>query len=415
VILVFRPLLLDGQHAMSETTPISPRHIIGKHVITVLFWWAWLLLSFTGSTWADSPDVIRVATFNLEDVRTEDVLHGDHPRLKQIAAIIQEIRPDVILLTEIAYNFTDTTPGQNGQRFAENYLAVAHNGRSRPLLAYDSFMAPTNTGIPSGLDLDNDGRIVTQPGSRGYGNDCWGYGTFPGQYAMALLVRNGLTIEREKVRTFRDLRWSCMPGALAPLDPETGQPWYTAEAWAAMRLSSKSHWDVPVRLESGQVVHMLCSHPTPPVFDGPEDRNGCRNHDEIRFWNEYLSNADWIVDDGGKRGGLDSAAEFVILGDLNADPDRGDSRDNPIGTWLFAHPRVQGDFVPRAKELPGESDATWNASDTATWGLRVDYVLPSRGLRILDGGVIRPRDEAAAVSDHFPVWLDLQLPRVFGP
>jgi len=33
----------------------------------------------------------------------------------------------------------------------------------------------------------------------------------------------------------------------------------------------------------GQVIHILASHPTPPVFDGVEDRNGRRNHDEIRL------------------------------------------------------------------------------------------------------------------------------------
>ena len=30
----------------------------------------------------------------------------------------------------------------------------------------------------------------------------------------------------------------------------------------------------------GKTVHFLTSHPTPPVFDGPEDRNGTRNGDE---------------------------------------------------------------------------------------------------------------------------------------
>ena len=53
------------------------------------------------------------------------------------------------------------------------------------------------------------------------------------------------------------------------------------------RLSSKSHWDVPIRI-GRETVHFLVSHPTPPVFDGPEDRNGTRNHDEIRFWADYV-------------------------------------------------------------------------------------------------------------------------------
>ncbi len=53
-------------------------------------------------------------------------------------------------------------------------------------------------------------------------------------------------------------------------------------------------------------LHLLASHPTPPAFDGPEDRNGRRNHDEIRFWNDYLDRAEigYIRDDAGLAGGL---------------------------------------------------------------------------------------------------------------
>ncbi len=54
-----------------------------------------------------------------------------------------------------------------------------------------------------------------------------------------------------------------------------------------LRLSSKSHWDIPLQI-GGAIVHVLTAHPTPPVFDGPEDRNGCRNHDEIRLWSDYI-------------------------------------------------------------------------------------------------------------------------------
>ncbi len=72
-----------------------------------------------------------------------------------------------------------------------------------------------------------------------------------------------------------------------------------------MRLSSKSHWDIPINI-NGKEIHILASHPTPPVFDGPENRNGNRNHDEIRFWRDYIDNtqANYIYDDGGKKGGL---------------------------------------------------------------------------------------------------------------
>jgi hypothetical protein len=228
---------------------------------------------------------------------------------------------------------------------------------------------------------------------------------------MALLAREGLVILAGSARTFRQLRWRTMPDALVPRDPDTGKPWYSDEQWKQFPLSSKSHWDVPVELPGAAVLHLLCSHPTPPVFDGPEDRNGCRNHDEIRFWGEYLRGAEFIVDDQGLRGGLDRDALFVIVGDLNADPRKGDARGNPVGNYLLSHPRIQGDFVPKATVLGGDAESKLAPDDTAAWGLRVDYVLPSVGLRVLDGKTVRPRPGQAAPTDHFAVWLDLEIPR----
>ena len=115
--------------------------------------------------------------------------------------------------------------------------------------------------------------------------DSHGFGVFEGQYGMIVLSKHA--IDTEGVRTFRTFRWKDMPGARLPARPD-GTSFYAEEALEVLRLSSKSHWDVPVRI-SGTVVHLLASHPTPPVFDGPEDRNGVRNADEIRFWADYVS------------------------------------------------------------------------------------------------------------------------------
>ena len=104
-----------------------------------------------------------------------------------------------------------------------------------------------------------------------------------------------------------------------PTDPEdldgNGDTanWYTTEELEQVRLSSKSHWDIPIQV-NGETIHVLASHPTPPVFDGPEDRNGTRNFDEIRFWADYIDGADYIYDDNGSTGGLASDARFVVMG-----------------------------------------------------------------------------------------------------
>ncbi|MGI9175600.1 MAG: endonuclease/exonuclease/phosphatase family protein [Rhodothermales bacterium] len=384
---------------------------------------------------AQDSATIRVATYNIEDVRTADVLDPDHPRLKAAAALIQRTRPDILFVGEMTYDLPGApdvqvgeAEGQNGQRFADNFLAASQAPGLEPI-RYRAFAAPTNTGLASGYDLNRSGEAVTtypepSPGSNGtagpqtdggraYGNDSWGFGTFPGQYGMTLLVREGLEVLEDSVRTFRLLPWQAMPKALLPTDPETGAPWYAGKAGEQFRLSSKSHWDVPVRLPNGVVLHVLASHPTPPAFDGKEGRNKRRNHDEIRFWADYLDGAAYIQDDSSRAGGLAPDVPFVIVGDLNADPDEGSSFENPIGTFLLDHPRINGQFVPTADSAGQRAYPNLDPDDTAQWGLRVDYVLPSADVRVLNGEVVRPApSDTAGVepSDHFLVWLDLAMP-----
>lgn len=375
---------------------------------------------------------IRVATFNLEDVATTDLLVNDQPRLQRLAEVIQRLRPTIVLLNEIAYDHhgvpgvpNDEPEGSNARRFVEHYLENPQAEGLDPA-RYRAIMLPSNTGQASGLDLDNSGRAVTTyprparspvdgqvppqtPEGREFGNDCWGFGTYPGQYAMALLVDDRLDVLEDEIRSFRLLPWSAMPDARRPMH-EDGTPWHAEETWESLRLSSKSHWDIPVRFPNGTVVHFLCSHPTPPAFDGPEGRNKARNHDEIRFWDDYLDNRAWIADDRGEPGGLERGRLFVILGDLNADPAKGNDVGDPIGR-LLKNPRVQGTPAP-AMDTPAEG---LQATDTAHFGLRVDYVIPSKGLGFIRSGIwtLEPesrRGNEGFPSDHFPVWMELTVP-----
>lgn len=371
---------------------------------------------------------LRLAAYNIEDVRTADVLDPDQPRLKRAAAYIQSLRPDILLVAEVTYDYPGApdvpegaAAGQNGQRFADNFLAVAQGPRLAPL-RYRAVSVETNTGMPSGFDLDRDGESVRwypqpergvdgQPGpqspqGRRYGNDAWGFGIYPGQYAFTLLVREDFEVLEDSIRTFRYLRWSDLPGHRMPVD-ESGASWY-GEAAPFVRLSSKNHAVIPVRLPGGRVLHVLASHPTPPAFDGPEARNKRRNYDEIRLWADFLSGADYLVDDRGRRGGLAPGAPFVIIGDLNADPNEGSTLEGAI-QQLLEHPRVDGRFRPIADATGQARYPNLDPDDTATWGRRVDYVLPSRELRVLRGGILRPDPDGPPVSDHFMVWLDVTL------
>lgn len=371
--------------------------------------------------------VIRIATFNTSLYREASgalasaLADPGYEPGQLAAAILQELRPDVVLLQEFDYD----AEGAAIAAFQNNFLAVSQDGRE-PLTYDHVFLDAVNTGVPSGVDLDGDGISDHPEGTREYGDDGRGFGVHPGQYGMVLLSRFPLG----EARTFRNLLWTDMPDGLLPTDH------YSAEAAAVLPLSSKSHWDVPVTLPDGTVVHALAAHPTPPTFDGPEDRNGRRNHDEIRLWTDYLDDADWIVDDAGVAGGLPEGS-FVVLGDHNSDPFDGDSIHDAIQA-LLGHPRAR-DTHPRSPggaeqaALQGGANA-WHggppAEDTADFqdssstsdppgNLRVDYALPSADLDVVGSGVFWPQSDDPAfaligtfpfpLTDHRPVWVDVRI------
>lgn len=375
------------------------------------------------SAGATSPGVVRFATFNASLNRfnqgdlANDLSTPDNAQAKAIAEIIQRARPEVLLINEFDYDPSAV------DLFRDNYLSVSQNG-AHPIDYPYSFIAPSNTGIPSGFDLDNDGSV-------GGPNDAFGFGFFPGNFGMVVYSQYPI----RDVRTFQNFLWKDMPGALLPVDPATNESWYSDEELEVFRLSSKSHWDLEIDFGTEQ-VHFLVSHPTPPVFDGAEDRNGTRNFDEIRFWADYVvpSRSRYIYDDTGTRGGLERGASFVIAGDQNSDPLDGDSIPGAI-QQLLEHPRVNATSAPTsaggvwASETQGGANLTHlsdpamdtaDFSDTDPGNLRADYVLPSRRLGIVDSAVFWPAEGQNFFyltgvfpfpsSDHRLVWVDVKVP-----
>jgi len=362
--------------------------------------------------------VVRIATFNCSLNRPAlgglraSLATTDDPQARAVAEIVQRVRPDILLLQEFDFD----AGGESRAAFQRNYLSVSQHG-APPIEFTHTFSAESNTGVPSGFDLDHDGEV-------GGGGDALGFGEFPGQYGMALFSR--FPIDVRHVRTFRKFLWRDMPGAALP------ENWYTPEQLAVLPLSSKSHWDVGVKI-GARVLHVLASHPTPPAFDGPEDRNGRRNHDEIRLWSDYLSGAGYLRDDAGRRGGF-GGGSFIVMGDQNSDPVDGGSRNDAIRA-LLAHPRVSSAFVPASEGGPeaaaaqGGANATQHGdprNDTADFNdhvagnLRVDYLLPSKDLRVCGGGIYWPAqhdpearlvwgDSPPPSSDHRLVWLDVLI------
>jgi endonuclease/exonuclease/phosphatase family metal-dependent hydrolase len=379
-------------------------------------------LSFSGIAMA-KEQTLTIATFNVSmesenylakgvagspEVLSSLLSAGTNPQIKNIAAIIQQVQPDILLLNEFDYI---ADPETGVQLFIRNYLNKAQSADGKTIDYPYFYYSTVNTGQPSGFDLDNDGQLTNK------GADAWGFGQYPGQYGMMLLSK--FPIDGSKVKTFQYFKWKDMPGALQTTKAD-GSPWYSPDAWQLMPLSSKAHWDVPV-LVNKKPVHLLISHPTPPVFDGEENRNGKRNHDEVRFWTDYLSpaKASYIYDDRGQKGGLAEDKRFVVLGDLNASPVEGSAYKEGIGNLLM-HPRVNSSFTPQSEGGRLHSpDSPYGATHTAGWRMRADYVLPSKaGFKVLSSGVFWPATgqpfyelvaDRSASSDHRLVWVKLKL------
>jgi endonuclease I len=394
------------------------------------------------NTSVTTTNSFKAATYNISHYRATagalitDLATVTSTQSQNIARVIQRNNPDVLLLNEFDYD----AKGEALKRFQENYLEVGQSGEAPVYYPY-AFIAPANTGIASGFDLDNNGTVVTTPGATGYGEDALGFGVFPGQYAFVVLSKH--PIDTANIRTFQKFLWKDMPGALLPDNPNiagTGD-WYSTAELNVFRLSSKNHADVPV-LINGTPVHILASHPTPPVFDDPGagapwiagvDHNGRRNSDEIRFWNDYITPASsaYIYDDtetpAAPGGGLPPNSRFIICGDQNSDNNEGDGTDPAIkqliggiatvgGAVIPANPLVNSTFVPGGGAGPQPDDTAAFSS-----GVRVDYALPSIfGFDAPTGGVFwpgagDPLSGAVAASDHHMVLVNLTLNGVTLP
>ncbi|MCR8724252.1 endonuclease/exonuclease/phosphatase family protein [Frigidibacter sp. ROC022] len=325
---------------------------------------------------AAAAETLRIATYNVgldrdgPGLLLRDILAGKAADAEAAADAIRKADPDILLLTGFDYDAGGVALAAFARLIGPG--AYPHRFALRP-----------NTGWATGLDLDGDGR-------RGGPGDAQGYGAFAGQGGMALLSR--LPLDNAAVQDLSTVLWRDLSGADLPRRPD-GTPFPSDEALAVQRLSTTGHWVVPVLLPGGGRLDLLAFYASPPVFDGPEDRNGRRAADELRLWTAYL--------DGGFGG--PPAPLFVVLGDANLDPGAGDGDHDAIARFL-ADPRLTD---PHPRDAEG-------ALTTTDWPvppgpLRVDYVLPSATLRVLGSGLGAATGGGGPL--HRLVWVDVALPR----
>ncbi|MBO9480666.1 MULTISPECIES: endonuclease/exonuclease/phosphatase family protein [Gammaproteobacteria] len=388
---------------------------------------------------------------------TESDVHARAERviqIRNIAAIIQKNRPDVLLLTE----FNNDGEGKDMTalaNFQKNYLSVSQSMNSvdggdmlEPIHYPFVQNYATNTGLlptDTSLDFGNDGAGPTLP------NDAYGFGFYHGHYGFALMSR--FEIDADNTRTFQTFKWKDLPEEVViPTiinceDPDNPIPegmkcndnWYNDKEFQELRLSSKNHVDAPIIIPTpsgNKVIHALLSHPTPAAFDPLAHHNRYRNGAENKLWMHYLNGEPSLYDDQGNTGGF-TGEDFVIMGDLNADTEFSSGQNYGIRELMIFHPLVNNEVShPAGKYLPVSEGARlednskghpYPETRTSTFGSRVDYAVPSLTLNVVDSGVYwqaegepgrllfndprvgdRGTDKEVS-SDHRFVWVTVRL------
>lgn len=298
---------------------------------------------------------------------------------EQAEALIQVLAladADVLVLAGLDYDHGQAGLGALRERLEQAGVRYSYTVTKAPV-----------SGSPSGVDVDGDGRL-------GEPEDALGYGWFSGDSGMAILSKHPLG----EIDDLGAQLWRDAPDSAAPLV-------LSEEAAAVIPLASVAMWRVPVRWNQAE-LDLLTFVGSPPVFDGPEDRNGLRNRDQLRFWLRYLD--------------ANQAALPVLAGRFNVDPFDGEGHHEVLKS-LLTHPTLQD---PRPESDGGmlaknpESHRGDPRFDTTAWSgtpgpLRVDYILPASRLKVRASGVLWPTPNDAhagivtAAGPNRLVWVEL--------
>lgn len=358
---------------------------------------------------AAQAETIRIATFGAALSRDgpglllRDIGKEDDAQIAATLAIVAEVAPDILVLTEIDWDLQGAALMALRDRMSPDYPHI--------------FAGPTNAGLATGLDLDGNGRL-------GDDRDAQGYGRFSGDGGVAVLSRYPLDVGA--LTDFTPLLWRDLPnGSLDEM--LAAAPGFDAEAQRARRLSSTVHWVLPVDAPGGPIDLAIWAA-TPPVFDGPEDANGLRNRDELLLWRHWLDGAADLVPGQIAR---DPARPFVLIGNSNLDPVDGEGYRTEMDAFL-SDPRLQDprplsqgaiDHAdPGHRGQPDTDTADWDGPDdvprSGPGNLRVSYVLPSAGLAVTGAGVFWPGvddplrallgNDGLAAGPHRLVWVDIE-------
>ena len=383
----------DGAHRIYDpgTTASVLRTLCRRWICACLI----TCLFTAGCAWAD---ILRIASYNVgldrdgPGLLLRDILRGDDDQISALINVISWVSPDILVLQKFDYD--------HDLKALTAFSEVLEDaGTAYPYL----FAGMPNAGMATGLDLDGDG-------CTGDASDAQGFGRFAGNGGMAVMSK--LPLQTDDMRDFSDFLWKDLPGENQPDASDQFTP--SDMARSVQRLSSVSHWELPAVLPDGNILYLWTMAAGPPVFDGPEDRNGRRNHDETAFWLRFMDGDLPFIPYGGN---------FILLGGFNLDPVDGGGRAGALHS-LLSDPRVQDPSpssirgVKASADQGGINDSHLGdpALDTVDWpdvdggpgNMRVDYILPSTDLNIVDSGVFWPEGGSGnEASTHRLIWVDI--------
>ena len=314
-----------------------------------------------------------MATFHAELTRKgPGILLRDIERDKdkQIAALKQLVKavdPNVLFLTKVDFDLEGRTARALGAA-----LGYEH-----------TFTHTPNSMIPTALDLDGDGR----PGDR----QTWA--RYAGEGGMLLFSKHPIRLKFQ----LNNLLWKDVEGAKMPLDRDRNA-FPSMQARELQKLVSQGLWVVEIQAEDTKPVTLALFQNQTPVFDGPEDLNGLRNRAQLVLLSAVMD---------GTYGDFPEA-RFVLMGNANLDPDKGEGDRSAIAD-LLADKRVQ-DVKPES-ELGGIATAFWEKAGAH----RVSYILPSAEWLVGKSKVVWPetgplRKAAEKASRHRMIWMDVTQP-----
>ncbi len=278
-----------------------------------------------------------------------DLINNNDPQLTAVQDLIAQADAEILVLTDFDYD-----------AFGYAASALIANLEERGALYPHHFAIEPNSGLQTGYDLDQNGKF-------GEPRDAQGYGRFLGDGGILILSRCPLSL----VEDYSKLLWRDFANNRFP--PETPE-----EIKSAQRLSSSVHLVLNVDCTPQFALAVFAA--TPPVFDGPEQRNDRRNADEISLWTKWVEAR---------------SSPFVIAGNANLDPNKGEGYREAMQSLLSSETITD--------PLAYQDTAFWPTDFGGT--LRVSYVLPSRDFEVVAAGVMHTQE----IGPHGFVWAKIAL------